>query len=283
MTETLCMVTRDAITWDDCLECAARGENTCGWDYALLRAMRNDSGRKRVGYHVTEIKACLRKAYYHRTEDQQPQYPSDRMYVVLGTMTHHVLEGSDHTIWSEVPVQIQLGQHTLYGTVDVYSPVLKRIVDYKTTRSIKPWGLPYGEHEEQVKIYTIMLRAMGLPVETAAIQYIDLSGPSKCPYCKQGTLAPGGGTFLCRHCGKEFENDKLHNGAALYEVNLDDNELGETTNALESRLGTLDHALSTQEAPTGETGWLCKFCSFSGICPEASNTGRDQSTDQPAK
>jgi CRISPR/Cas system-associated exonuclease Cas4 (RecB family) len=277
--KTLCMVTREPLEWDDCLSCAAQGLNTCGWDYALLRAMKQDDDRKRVGYHVTEIKACLRKAYYTRTEESRPQFPSDRMYMVLGTMTHQILENSDHAIWAEVPVQIKLGHHALYGTVDVYSPTLRRVVDYKTTRSIKPWGLPYGEHEEQVKIYTLMLRAMGLPVLSAAIQYIDLSGPSKCPYCKQGTLSPGNTTFTCRNCGKDFDNDRLHNGAALYEVELDDKELCEIEQALKARLETLDHALAEKDPPPAEPGWLCRYCTFRSICPQTADAERDLPAD----
>ncbi len=248
------------------MACAARGDNGCGWDYALLRAVRDDSIRQRVGYHVTELKSCLLKAYYTRTMESQPQYPSDRMYVFLGTMTHHILEGSDHQTWTEVPFQVRLGNHDLYGTVDVYSPALKRIVDYKTTRSLKPWGLPYGEHEEQVKIYAIMLRKLGLAVDSAAVQYIDLSGPSKCAYCKTGRLEPGP-VYTCRNCGKEWDNDRLHTGALSYEVKLDDRELTDIEARLHTRLSTLSQALETQTPPAGEVGWLCNFCPFRARCP----------------
>lgn len=265
---TKCMVTGETLSWEDCLTCAKTGQNTCGWDYPLLRAIKKHQEGYRTGYHVSEIKACLRKGWYTRNSETGAKFPSESAYTFLGTMTHQILEeGSDHNIWTEIPVQMPFNGVELLGRVDAYSYPLKRVVDLKTTRRIIPNKLPYSDHEDQVRIYSLMLRHMGLPVESAAIQYIDLMGPTKCNYCKIGTLIPGE-EYVCSNCGNPYTGKTApHSGALLFEVELGD--LDELEQFITNRLQILSHAVDSNEPPEGEPGWLCAYCPFNKECPDA--------------
>jgi len=180
-------------------------------------------------------------------------------------MTHQILEdGSDENAWTEVPFEVPFGAQTLLGTVDAYYPKSGRIVDYKTARVVVPSRLPYGEHDLQVRVYAIALRKLGLRVESAAVQYIDLMGPSKCKYCKKGQLEPNGHGYTCAQCGKEWDDPNLHSGAVLYEIELGD--LAELEMTITERLETLASALASNHAPAGEPGWLCSYCPFQERC-----------------
>ncbi len=266
--KTRCLATGEELTWAACLDCARGGDQPCGWDYALLRAVKKHQERQRYGIHVSDVKSCLRKAWYERTSLPAIEAPSESMYVMLGTMTHNILEGSDHTVISEMPVSAKLNGYELLGTVDAYYPKLGRIVDYKTTRRISKDKLPYGDHEAQVVIYAIMLRQMGLRVESAAIQYIDLMGPAKCTYCKVGQLIPGQEIFTCKNCGTEVDahHQSIHAGAVTYEVDLSNADL--LAEEIELRLTELNNALESHEPPVGEPAWLCRYCKFNEECPD---------------
>lgn len=187
------------------------------------------------------------------------------MYVLIGTITHGIVEGSNHDVWTEVPVRWKPDGIELLGRVDAYHPQIRRVVDYKTTRYINQDKLPYGNHEDQLRTYAVMLRAMGLPVESAAVQYIDLTGPTRCRYCKTGQLVPAQEIFICDNCGREWErNATTHDGAAQYEVSLEGLDAWEEV--LKHRMKTLSDALENDIPPVGEPSSLCAFCPFRKEC-----------------
>ncbi len=266
MSDSRCMATGEVISWDACLDCALAGA-PCGWSYGLLRKVRAHQARTRDGIHVSDLKSCLLKAYWHRTKPPVPAFPSESMYVLLGTMTHSLLEGADHNLWTEVPVLMLVNGEWLYGTVDGYETGLKRVIDYKTTRYLDKTKVPYSEHADQVRIYAIMLRSMGLEVNAAQVQYIDLTGPSKCKSCK-GKLIPAQEMFICQRCGREYGTDAVHTGAHTCDIELGD--LDSLQKEIEERIATLATALATNTAPEGEPGWLCDYCPFKGECSYAS-------------
>lgn len=267
--QTRCISTGETLAWDECLSCALAGANTCGWDYGLLRAVQQHQARERNGIHVSDVKSCLLKAYWQRTKEAEVSPPSESMYTMLGTLTHALIEGSDHQVWAEVPVTMVVKGTPLYGTVDAYYPEQGRIVDYKTTRYINKSKLPYGDHEAQLRIYAVMLRKMGLKVESAAIQYIDLTGPARCRYCKTGRLIPGLEIYTCENCEREWsaQDEQIHSGACLYEVSLEG--LEHVEDEIQARVSELQACLTSKQEPVGEPGWLCAYCPFKRECPYA--------------
>ena len=92
----------------------------------------------------------------------------------LGTAVHKYIEGfSAGNLRQRIPRRPRTGRDRRV----VYKN--GRIVDYKTTRWLKIDKLPYGSHVQQLNIYAALLRSTGPGSTIAAIQYIDMSGPSK--------------------------------------------------------------------------------------------------------
>jgi CRISPR/Cas system-associated exonuclease Cas4 (RecB family) len=238
-----------------CLACALSRNNECGYDYALLNALFLD--KERTGIHVTDLTGCLRRAYYEKM-DGALEHPHEMLARFVGTAVHGFIEQfpSEH-LDSELPLRID----GLEGTADV---VYKNgtIVDFKTTRWMKPNNLPYGSHAKQVNVYAAMLRAQGREVKRAFIQYIDLSGPSKCTTCK-GPTAPGeDGVMQCKRCGRLLPN--AHTGAHLVEIELEpENMIAEW---IETRKKILEMSLDAEATPEAEPSFLCDYCAFREKC-----------------
>lgn len=268
MSNTRCMITGETIPWRECLGCALAQGNDCGWDYVLLRAVKKHQEGHRAGYHVTGITGCLRKTWYYGFTEAGAKYPSDSIYTFLGTIIHSIMEGHDGEMITEIPLRSTFNDIELVGRADVYY-TSGRLIDIKTAKRIYPHLLPYGSHVRQVQTYCLMLKRMGFPISSAAIQYIDKAGPSQCKKCK-GNLKPGP-EFECVRCGEIWQwtddrGKRLHAGAMLYEVPLDPEE---TEVWVTQRLKTLDSAFYTETPPPGEPSKLCGYCDFKERCPDA--------------
>jgi hypothetical protein len=258
----LCSAGRGELAKTACLACALARENTCGIDYSLLKSMLKN--KQRDGIHVTDITKCLRSSYYDKTT-AAPEWVHMMSYRTFGLALHGYLEGSDENMYSELPLEA-LG---LVGTADV---VYRdgRIIDFKTARWITPSRLPYASHELQVNIYAEMLREMhkqvGLtekyPLPTsAAIQYIDLSGPTRCRVCKAPFLPGADGTLRCPKC--LTTNKEAHSGNVLLEVFLLESE--EIRKIIDERRDALSTSINKHSPPPREEG-LCNYCSHEQEC-----------------
>ena len=176
----------------------------------------------------------------------------------LGTAVHASLEAKDTSVFiSEFP----LDAFGIVGTADVYYRS-GRILDTKTTRWLTPSKLPYGSHEMQVNIYAAMLREMGEKVTSAAIQYIDMSGPCKCKACNVYYEPSDFGVPMCPQCGKSVK--EAHLGAAIFEIPLQPHD--EVVKLIEERRDVLLASLNTGDAPAQEQGFLSNYCAHSKIC-----------------
>jgi CRISPR/Cas system-associated exonuclease Cas4 (RecB family) len=169
---------------------------------------------------------------------------------------HAQLEGDNFNYRTELPLEA----FGVVGKADVYY-ANGRILDYKTTRWLTPSRLPYGSHEKQVNIYAAILREMGLPVTSAAIQYIDLSGPTKCRKCNK-TYLPQNGQLECPVCGAYKE--EAHLGALIFEIPLAPHE--EVVETIIERRDALLTSLDTNEPPERERTYLCDYCPFTDTC-----------------
>jgi len=146
--------------------------------------------------------------------------------------------------------------------VDAYYPKTKTLVDYKTTRWLKKAYLPYGDHTRQVNVYRWLLTNNGYEVDKMFLHYIDLSGPSKCRSCKI-PLIEQSGIFLCPICGKLVKGG--HHGTAMVEVPVDI----DTESFIRRRKEILDNAYVNNQPPAGDPSFLCEYCQFNSICPDA--------------
>ena len=252
-----CSAEKGVMEHEECLACALRQDNTCGYDYIVLKNLFAANSQDRSGsVHVTDLTGCLRKSYYDKTI-KTPTFPHEMLNRSVGTWIHSILEGNDPLVESEVPLSI-LG---LVGTADaIYEE--GRLLDLKTTRWLYPNKVPYGSHELQVNIYGYMRKKAGFPINTLQIQYIDLSGPTKCRKCRV-SMQMIDGVVQCPTCGNVPKSGG-HLGCVIVDIPIYAEEHVEEI--VERRVGELQSALDTDFAPEKEPGWLCAYCDHVEEC-----------------
>jgi CRISPR/Cas system-associated exonuclease Cas4 (RecB family) len=249
----LCSAGRGEVTKDQCLACARSMQQRCGYDYALVKIMLSE--KERTGIHVTDITGCLRRAWYEKT-DTAPEYLHARAYLLIGNAMHHYLEVNGKGGDAERSIEAM----GIEGTMDVYRD--GNIVDFKTTRWLTPSKLPYGSHAMQVNIYAEMMRTMGHEVNKLFVQYIDMSGPTKCKTCKHMFEPDETGYLACPRCRREFSG--AHAGAELIEIDMYPRE--EVQTYVNERRDCLTSSLKSGEAPEKEPSFLCDYCAFKEVC-----------------
>ncbi len=196
------------------------------------------SDHERTGIHVTDITGCLRKAWYEKTQTQ-PEYLHSRAYLLMGNAMHEYLEHHGDSGDAERKIEAM----GIEGTMDVYRDGM--ILDSKSTRWLTPSKLPYGSHAMQVNIYAEMMRCLGHEVKRLFVQYIDMSGPTKCKTCKAIFAPDETGYLSCPRCGREYSG--AHMGAELIEIDQYPRE--EMQQYINERRDMLTNALESMEAP----------------------------------
>ena len=136
------------------------------------------------------------------------------------------------------------------------------MLTYKSTKYIYLDKLPYSSHDLQVNIYGYMRRKTGFPVTSLAVQYVCLSGPTKCRKHRK-TVEWINGELTCPICGIPPKN--AHQGFVMVEIPMMTDE--EIEEIFKHRAGTLSAALNNGHMPDAEPGWLCDYCSFVNVCP----------------
>lgn len=253
----LCSAGKGEMTQQECLDCALRGDNICGYDYLVLKRLHELEDRPDI--HVTDLTGCLKRAYLSKTM-HMPQRPNSKIFLMLGQAVHNHIEATDEHVDCEVPLEYA-------GIVGRADAIYKdgRVVDFKTTRWLNPSKMPYGSHIMQVNIYAWMLRRQGRETKSLAIQYLDMTGPTKCRKDRVG-YELNHGVIACPVCGGSSAN--AHLGAVLVEVPVWSDQAVES--AIMQRRATLQASLDGNGiVPAAEPSWLCNYCPFSGICPEA--------------
>ena len=256
MDSVICPITHEVLAKAACLAHAIETRPApCGYDFALLRKMFADSNR--TGLHTTDLLGCPKRTVLTK-QNPVPEPVHAMLARVLGTLTHAVLEQEDGEAISEMKV----GHGGIVGTVDLYYPQQKTVVDFKTTRWLKIANLPYGEHEWQVNIYAWMLEGTGQAVEKLFLQYIDLSGPSKCRNCKV-YVEVRNGELICPNCLAPQKD--AHLGTALIEIEKKDTD--EVTAFVEERKSIIETGQKTGFVDA-EPSWLCHYCAHRSTCDE---------------
>ena len=246
-----CSGEKGILTTQECLSCARSGNQPCGFDYALLRLLfdHDETEIRRNEIHVTDITGCLKKAWYSKTVPKA-EFVHEMLTRNLGTMLHNAIEGSDEFVDSELPIS----ECGIVGRSDlVYKD--GRLLDLKSTRWIYPNRLPYGSHSLQVNIYAYLLKKAGREVNRLQIQYVDMSGPTKCRACKVPVRMVDGG-YKCPKCGKWMNN--AHLGALLVDVDIMPD--AEIEAIIDQRRNGLATALAMEIPPEQEPGYLCNYC-----------------------
>jgi CRISPR/Cas system-associated exonuclease Cas4 (RecB family) len=254
---TNCSAGKGVLDHEDCLKCALAQTNPCGYDYSTLKAMflTSEFTERQSTIHVTDLTGCLRKSWYDKV-DPSPEYVHEGLARFIGTAVHGALEDSDSLMDCELP----LSYAGLVGKADV---VYKdgRVVDFKTTRWLYTSKVPYGSHTIQVNIYAYLLKKMGRDVNQLQIQYIDMSGPTKCRKCKVPVRIIDG-EYRCPKCNEMKPN--AHLGTYLVDVPI--SEEADIEHFIEVRKGDLTAAIAMGLPPAKEAGYLCAYCSHVDKC-----------------
>lgn len=254
-----CSAGKGELTNEECLQCALDNP-PCGYDYSLMRALLA-SNEARPDVHVTDITGCIKKAILTKRVPPS-EHPHEMLVRSLGTWVHRCLEldeGTDPYIKTEIDVE-GLG---IVGRADVYY-TNNTLVDFKTTRWMKPSYLPYNSHALQVNIYAQLLREMGDQIDHLWIQYIDMSGPSKCGTHKVPVRWMDG-VLACPKCGKE--PNEAHLGVYLVKIPLMSED--SLVEFITTRRDIILDALENDTTPLGEPSPLCNYCAYKDICEEA--------------
>ena len=244
----LCSAGKGEMDHEACLACARTGLQKCGYDYVVLRALY-ENHEERPDIHVTDLTGCLRKAWYSKTT-RVAETPHSKYALMVGSIMHGGLEGSDEYMDAELP----FNEDGIVGRADV---VYKdgRLLDLKTTRWLYPSKMPYGSHALQVNIYAYFLKKSGREVNRLQIQYLDMSGPTKCRKCKVPVIMVEG-EFKCPSCKKIFSD--AHLGAVLCDVRMMETE--EIEGIINEKKNELQTALEAGMPPAKEPGFLCGYC-----------------------
>jgi CRISPR/Cas system-associated exonuclease Cas4 (RecB family) len=254
--EVVCEKSGETVTGADCYDCS---KSVACYPSGLIKLILEDALKERNGTHVTDLTGCLRKAFYTKTQPRQPIELREMLNRMVGTIIHKAIEEAEA---DPLKVSVAEGNVSIVGTTDGGAD---RLTEIKTTRWIVPDKLPYGNHEEQVKSYLAMRKKMGIPGNEAVIYYMDLSGPYKCPTCKQLH-------WKCK-CGRDHSG-KAHSGVVAVPMAF-------TNTQLEDHLGNMLHQAALLQAALEESAkgnpdcvavlrkgekWECGYCEFAGIC-----------------
>jgi len=251
----ICSAGNGAMPVEKCLECAQSMPTMCGFDYSLLERIYSIMDI-RPDVHVTDLTTCLLKSWFTKKKPM-PESPHEMLARYLGMVIHRDI-GRDNEI-SRSEVAIKYGG--VVGTADRLYLKDGRLVDYKTARAIYPSRLPYGNHELQLNSYAYMLEKSGCEINSLALQYISLSGPTMCRKCRRAVVWSEA-CFICPACEKSFPNGHL--GVCTIEVlRYCDQEMEEV---FDVRRKELTDALKNGRHPIAEPGWICDYCVYLEDC-----------------
>jgi hypothetical protein len=140
----------------------------------IYHALINDGYQKKGDFSITElIKPVQIRALEKRYDDQITVDVSDRLWLLLGSSVHYVLEQGkldEHLI--EERLCIDVNGFKVSGKIDLYSGTEKKVIDYKVT---SVWSFMFGnkpEWEAQLNLYKLLYEKAGFSVDGLEIHAI---------------------------------------------------------------------------------------------------------------
>lgn len=237
----------------------------------MILALMHEESKNRDGIHVTDLTGCLRRSFLKKTLVPAPAPLSSYATRLYGSLIHDAF--AQHDDGANSKLRIDFGDVAVVGTADgVYDERSGTVEDLKTTRWLKKYLLPYGNHLKQILYYATMLWKSGRPVRRGTIRYVDLSGPSRCRTC-------GLQHALCR-CGTPIPKS-AHNGFASYTVVWSERDFETAYDEMGNAAHALKQALDTGAPLPGDPSWECRYCDFFHECPNAGQKGPDAGRKGP--
>lgn len=169
----LCPEGKGKLLFKQCLECAASQENSCQFDYPILKSMQLNL-RMDDGISVTSLLNCLRKVVLQTKYDVYLD-PKQLYFAFRGQLFHTVIaQAQGDGAVAEQKFKRTVAGITLSGHPDVIWPKQKKLIDYKSTKWIPKGNKPYSGHDIQVNLYRYLV-ASQYKIDHLEIVYFDMS------------------------------------------------------------------------------------------------------------
>lgn len=139
---------------------------------AIVKALQSDYKYKPFQFSVTTILSGIKSfilAKRHQNEIEMDA--SDGINMLLGTAIHNIFEGHENEDEiAEDYLKVKINDlYTLSGRFDLYNLKTEEITDYKTCSIWKIKFKDFKDWQQQLLIYSWMLRKLGLKVKSAKI------------------------------------------------------------------------------------------------------------------
>lgn len=161
------------LPFEQCLKCAALQENTCQFDYPILKSMQSNL-REVDEISVSSLLNCLRKVVLQVRHDVYLD-PKQLYYAFRGQLFHTVVaQAQEEGAVVEQRFERVVAGITLSGHPDVIRPEQRKLIDYKSTIRIPRNDKPYANHGIQVNLYRYLV-APQYKIDQLEIVYFDMS------------------------------------------------------------------------------------------------------------
>ena len=146
--------------------------NALGLPKPFVDAVTNGYVPKPNRYSVTRVLGGTCEAVLlRRHHDELGGDVSDRVWVILGSAVHKILEESEETDsqLKENWVSAKVGDYELSGIFDLYDAETKTVTDWKTASC---WKVRFGDYEDwrrQILLYCWILRQNGFEADNGEV------------------------------------------------------------------------------------------------------------------
>ena len=130
----------------------------------FVDAVKGGYGYTPKRYSVTSLLKGTREAILQRRHQAEiREDASDRVWAILGTAVHRVLQDSEagDGQLKEVKLEAKVGEYTLSGIFDLYDPETGLVTDYKVASVWKAIYADYSDWRMQLLLYAWLLRENG--------------------------------------------------------------------------------------------------------------------------
>ena len=146
--------------------------NKLGLPQALVNMAKQEYECEENKYRVTSLLKGTREAILERRHQHEiEQDVSDMIWLLFGTAVHSVLEHhevGEHEV-KEHRLKVPIGDYILSGQFDLYNAKTKTVTDYKTCSVWKVIFSDYEDWNQQLLIYSYMLKTKGYDVKQGEI------------------------------------------------------------------------------------------------------------------
>jgi hypothetical protein len=140
---------------------------------------RARSTQKRLG--PSEVGGCRRRTFY-KLNDQPKTNSTLRLSAIMGTAIHKTIEEAFYRqdpFGEKYVLEMEVEHNGLMGHIDLYMPLEKELVDWKTTKLKNLKTFPSHEQKMQVNLYGYLLRNNGYELETVTLVGIPRDGDER--------------------------------------------------------------------------------------------------------